>query len=188
MTVPTKLTIIRLVLTGVVMALLFFPGWPAKALALAAFLLASFSDWLDGFLARRWRQTTALGALLDPIADKVLVLGVLLAFVQLRLVPAWMVLVIVAREFLITGVRLVAAGRGIVLAAEAQGKQKAASQMATIVLILATLLVRELAPGSAAATRLGVVIPIALWITVTLTILSGASLLWTHRAALTKPQ
>ncbi|PIQ83784.1 MAG: CDP-diacylglycerol--glycerol-3-phosphate 3-phosphatidyltransferase, partial [Candidatus Omnitrophica bacterium CG11_big_fil_rev_8_21_14_0_20_63_9] len=81
MTLPTKLTVLRIFLTFLTMALLFVPGPAAKAWALAGFIVASLTDWLDGWLARRWNQMSPLGALLDPIADKVLVLGVFLAFV-----------------------------------------------------------------------------------------------------------
>ena len=95
MTLPTKLTALRIILAFLVMDLLFVPGWAAKAAALGCFFVAGATDWLDGYLARRLGQATPLGALLDPIADKVLVLGVFIAFVQLRLVPAWMVLIIV---------------------------------------------------------------------------------------------
>src|SRR3989338_3479002 len=106
MTFPTKLTCLRLVLTFVIMGLLFVPGPAAKASAFGLFLLAAATDWLDGLLARRWGQISSLGALLDPIADKVLVLGLFLAFVQLRVIPAWMVLIILLLQLVITGVRL----------------------------------------------------------------------------------
>ena len=106
MTLPTKLTLLRILLAFFVMGLLFIPGWPAKTAALLGFLAAGATDWLDGYLARRLGQATPMGALLDPIADKVLVLGIFLAFVQLRLIPAWMVLIIVLRESFITGAQV----------------------------------------------------------------------------------
>ncbi len=186
-TLPTKLTLLRILMTGLVMALLFVPGWAAKAAALAGFVVASLTDWLDGYLARRWRQTTPLGALLDPIADKVLVLGIFLAFVQLRLVPAWMVLVIAGREFLITGVRMVAASRQIILPAAKEGKHKTVSQMATVCLILTVLLVKE-AGGQVMASGLmaamDALIVGCLWVTMALTLISGMSFFWRHRAVL----
>jgi CDP-diacylglycerol--glycerol-3-phosphate 3-phosphatidyltransferase len=188
MTLPTKLTCLRIVLTFVIMACLFLPGGAAKAAALAGFLLASLTDWLDGHLARRWRQASPLGALLDPIADKVLVLGLFLAFVQLRLVPAWMVLIIALREFLITGVRLLAASRRVVLAAAKEGKHKTASQMATILLILVALLVRELVAEQAlppqAWDAIDWLILACLWITMVLTVASGTTFFWRHRTVL----
>ena len=184
MTLPTKLSLLRVLLTFAIMALLYVPGWLAKSAALALFLLAGFTDWLDGHLARRWGQTSALGALLDPIADKVLVLGIFLSFVQLRLIPAWMVLIIALREFLITGVRLFAASRNIVLPAAKEGKHKTVSQVVTIVVVLFALIIQELfgpTPVSAAVrwVALG-----CLWVTMLLTVISGAAFFKRHYAAL----
>ncbi len=188
MNLPTKLSFLRIPLTFLIMALLFTPGWVAKAAALGCFLLASMTDWLDGYLARRWRQMSSLGALLDPIADKVLVLGVFLAFVQLRVIPAWMVLIIVLREFLITGVRLFAASRNIVLSAAKEGKHKTVSQMVTIFTILVILIVQDLLGRASLShevkaamdwTILG-----CLWVTMILTVISGTSFFWRHRAVL----
>ena len=187
MTLPTKITVLRMILTCVIMGLLFAAGWVAKAMALALFLLASLTDWLDGYVARRWRQVSPLGALLDPIADKVLVLGVFLAFVQLRLVPAWMVLIMLCRELLITGVRLVAASHDIVLSAAKEGKHKTVSQMLTILLILTSLVVRaRLDPQTNGALDLWLTrtIAISLWLTVVLTVVSGVSFFWRHRTVL----
>ncbi|MBI3011825.1 MAG: CDP-diacylglycerol--glycerol-3-phosphate 3-phosphatidyltransferase [Candidatus Omnitrophica bacterium] len=188
MTLPTKLTLARLLSTFVIMAFLFVPGWIAKAVALAGFLLASVTDWADGYLARRWRQTTPLGALLDPIADKVLVLGMFLAFVQLRLIPAWMVLIIALREFLITGVRLFAASRNVVLPAAKEGKHKTVSQIVAILVILLILLVQEWLGRSAISVRAiammqGIVLG-CLWVAMVLTVISGASFFWRHRSIL----
>lgn len=187
MTLPTKLTCLRILLTFVLMLALFVSGWVAKVWAFSLFLVASLTDWLDGYLARRWRQQTALGALLDPIADKVLVLGTFLAFVQLRLIPAWMVLIIVFRELLITGVRLVAAGRHVVLAAAKEGKHKTVSQMATIVVILGSMIIREAwgadLPAWASAGIADLILG-CLWVTTILTVVSGAMFFWRHRNVL----
>ena len=184
MTLPTKLTLLRILLTFIIMALLFVPGWEAKAAALALFLLASLTDWLDGLLARRWRQTSLLGALLDPIADKVLVLGLFLALVQLRLIPAWIVLLIAGREFLITGVRLFAASRHVVLSAAKEGKHKTVSQFVTILVILIALLIRERAgsPMLSPDTRdlWTWAILICLSVTTAFTIVSGATFFGRH--------
>ncbi|MBI2094510.1 MAG: CDP-diacylglycerol--glycerol-3-phosphate 3-phosphatidyltransferase [Candidatus Omnitrophica bacterium] len=192
MTLPTKLSFLRIVLTFFVMALLFVDGLPAKIAALVVFLIAGLTDWLDGFLARRFNQISSLfnqisslGILLDPIADKVLVLGTFLAFVQLRLIPAWMVLLIALREFLITGVRLLALNRHIVLPAVKEGKHKTISQMLTILVVFLTLIVQEMAaPGSiphgiVELMHAGVLV--CLWVTVVLTVFSGASFLWNNR-------
>jgi len=187
MTLPTKITLLRIGLTFLIMGLLFVPGIWAKAAALGCFLLASATDWLDGYLARRWRQTTPLGALLDPIADKVLVIGMFLVFVQLRLIPAWMVLVIALREFLITGVRAFAASRAIILSAAKEGKHKTVSQMATILVILAALILRDLFGGAMPAWLRGAMAGIVsgcLWVTMALTVISGASFFWRHWSTL----
>ncbi|MBI3330526.1 MAG: CDP-diacylglycerol--glycerol-3-phosphate 3-phosphatidyltransferase [Candidatus Omnitrophica bacterium] len=188
MTLPTKLSVLRIGLAFLVMAYLFVPGWAAKAAALALFLAACLTDWLDGFLARRWHETTPLGALLDPIADKVLVLGTFLAFVQLRLVPAWMVLIIALREFLITGIRLYMASRRLVLPAAAEGKHKTVSQMVAIVVILGVLVIEEL-PGapwrsSLAQALMAWAVLGCLWVAVVLTVVSGAAFFWRHRGVL----
>jgi len=188
MTLPTQLTFLRFFLAFLVMELLMVPGWPAKAAALIGFLFAGLTDWLDGWLARRWRQVSPFGALLDPIADKVLVLGIFLAFVQLRLIPAWMVLVILLRELLITGVRLFVASRGVVLAAAQEGKQKAVSQMVTIAVVLIVLLVREFFGPAAIVDQVNRAMDWTvlgcLWVTVLLTLVSGVSFFRRHQAAL----
>src|SRR3989338_1026440 len=180
MNLPTRLTLARILLTFAVMALSFMPGWMAKAAALLLFVLASLTDWLDGYLARRWNQCSPLGALLDPIADKVLILGTLLAFVQLRLVPAWMVLMIALREFLITGVRLIAAHRRVVLAAASEGKQKMVSQVLTIVLVLIVLAVRDALSEPTQAMLQGLILG-CMWVTMLLTVMSGGVFFWRHR-------
>ena len=188
MNLPTKLSIIRICLTFVIIGLLMIPGWVAKFAALCVFGAASLTDWLDGLLARRWKQTTAVGALLDPIADKVLVLGLFLAFVQLRVVPAWMVLIILLRELVVTGVRLVAASRQVVLAADREGKHKTISQIVTILVILVALIIRAWGgidglPG-ALETFLDFAIVSCMWVTVVLTVVSGGIFFWRHGSIL----
>ncbi len=185
MNVPNTLAFSRVFLTFFIMGLLFMPGLLAKILALGLFLLAAATDWLDGVLARRFSQVTAFGALLDPIADKVLVIGLLLSFVQLRLVPAWMVLLIILRELLITGVRLYAASRNTMIPAAREGKHKTISQMLTILITLGLLLIRECLTGAAAAAfevRMQQIVLSCMWMTVVLTVYSGAAFFWNNRA------
>ena len=187
MTLPNKLTLLRLVLTFLIMGLLFVPGALAKGLCLALFLFAVATDWWDGYLARRFNQISALGTLLDPIADKVLVIGILLAFVQLELIRAWMLLVIFMRELLITGVRLYAASRHVVIPAAREGKHKTVSQMVTILLVLVLLVVREFLTGRRAEAFDAWMSPVVLgcmWATVVLTVISGASFFWRNRGIL----
>ena len=185
MTLPNKLTLLRIFLTFLIMGLVFVPGVAAKGLCLALFLLAMASDWWDGRLARRLKQVTPLGVLLDPIADKILVIGMLLAFVQLDLIRAWMLLVVVMRELLITGVRLYAASRHVVIPAAQEGKHKTVSQMGTITLILALLVVRESLRGPSVQTFNAWMAPVVLacmWATVVLTVISGESFFWRNFA------
>ncbi len=185
---PTQLSVLRIILTFIIIAFLLVPGPLPKTLALAGFVVASFTDWLDGYLARRWRQTSPFGALIDPIADKVLTLGLFAAFVWLGLVPLWMAAVIAVRELLITGVRLVVLRRQIVLPAAAEGKHKMVSQVVFLLMLLVVSLMRawpghERVPSSISAAINGVVI-VCLWVTVTLTAVSGIAFFWRHRTVL----
>ena len=187
MNLPTKLTLLRFLLTFVIMGLLFVPGALAKGLCLILFLLGMASDWWDGHLARRLHQVTPLGILLDPIADKALVIGMLLAFVQLGLIRAWMLLVVVMRELLITGVRLYAVSRHVVIPAAQEGKHKTVSQMVTITLILALLVIRASLSGPSVQRFDHWMAPVVLacmWVTVVLTVISGASFFWRNRGVL----
>jgi len=145
-----KLTVSRIALTAFFVMALLLPHCPfGKSLALTLFLAAALTDWWDGWLARRWNQETLFGALLDPLADKLLTTAAFVCFIEQHdqwghaLVQAWMVLVIVAREFLVTGLRLVARGQDLVLKAERWGKHKTASQMFAIFVVLVGLAARE---------------------------------------------
>src|SRR5215210_7741950 len=108
-------------------------------LALSIFLLAAATDLLDGYLARRWGQVTTVGTLLDPIADKLLVSAALIALVQVRIVPAWMTIVVIAREFAISGLRSIAAAEGYIIKASDFGKAKLVSQVAAISLLFLSM-------------------------------------------------
>jgi CDP-diacylglycerol--glycerol-3-phosphate 3-phosphatidyltransferase len=123
-----QLTVARALSVPVVVALYAWPFGGHAYWATAAFCVAMTTDWLDGRLARRHGRTSPLGSLLDPIADKILVLGALVMLVGLDVVPAWMVAVIVVREVLITGLRQAAIERGIVIAARDLGKLKTWAQ------------------------------------------------------------
>ena len=188
MTIPTKLTLLRIVLTFVIIGLLFLPGWEAKVAACVGFVIASFTDWIDGYLARRWQQTSPLGALLDPIADKILILGLLLVFVQMGLIPAWMVLLIALREVVITGVRLYAAKRHLVLPAATEGKHKTVVQLLAVLMMFAVLMAREGVQSGRVSVdtlaRLQGLMLLSLWAAVALTVYSGMGFFWRHRAVL----
>ncbi|MGA3042836.1 MAG: CDP-diacylglycerol--glycerol-3-phosphate 3-phosphatidyltransferase [Bryobacteraceae bacterium] len=141
MNIPNLLTILRIFFVPLLVAALVqervavhFRGATITNvwLALAIFLCAASTDLLDGYLARRWRQITTIGTLLDPIADKLLVSSALIALVQERAVPAWMVILIVGREFAVSGLRAIAAAEGYTIKASDLGKTKMVSQVAAI--------------------------------------------------------
>ncbi len=141
MNLPNKLTLFRLLLVPVFMAFLLLNTFWAYPFALAVFVLASLTDWLDGYLARKYQQITVFGEFMDPLADKLLISAALICFVeipQLR-ISAWMVVLIIGREFLITGLRLIAISKGVVIAADRSGKFKTTSQMVTISVCLLVL-------------------------------------------------
>lgn len=140
MNLPNKLTISRILIT---LAFIFFvlsEGLMAKVWALAAFLLASLTDLLDGFIAKKKNQVTDFGKIMDPIADKILTLSAFLAFVELDIVQAWMVIVIIFREVMITALRGFALAKGKVIPADDGGKQKTVSQVIAIIVILVFLI------------------------------------------------
>ncbi len=186
MNLPNQLTLSRIVMTFILMGLLFVPGGAAKATALIFFLLCCLTDYLDGRIARARGLVSDFGKIMDPLADKILVVGVFLAFVELQLVAAWMVVLIMAREFLITGVRLFAMRRGMVLAAETAGKHKTVSQMTTIFLILLFLFLRDVGReltfwGPEPELLFQQTIAAFMIITVVLTLASGLLYLWKNR-------
>ena len=187
MNIPTRLTVFRIIVTFITMGLLSLPGPYAKGAGLALCVVAAVTDWWDGYLARRLNQITPMGALLDPIADKVLVLGLLFGLTRLGLLPAWMMAVILVRELLISGVRIYAASCRVIIPAEKEGKHKAFVQMVTILIALTLLLIRErVAPGSLAGFdfRMHQTVLWCLWLTVALTVYSGAAFFWRNRSIL----
>ena len=138
MNLPNYLTILRVFMIPVfvVFMLADILGGGDKYVAGSIFILASLTDFLDGYLARKNNQVTVFGKFMDPLADKLLVCSALICLVDLGLMPSWIVIIIVAREFIISGFRLVAAERGIVIAASYWGKFKTASQMIMIILLI----------------------------------------------------
>ena len=137
MTLPDKLTISRIILTFVFMFFLFVSGIGAKVTALFIFLIASFTDFLDGFIAKGRNISTNFGKLMDPIADKLLILAALLSLVSLGRVQAWVAMVIIAREFAVTATRMAVSQQGIVIAANWWGKAKTIVQVGVIFLLIA---------------------------------------------------
>ena len=143
MNLANKLTISRIVLTFVFMFFLFSKGIVFKTLALVVFIIATWTDYLDGFLAKRRNEISDFGKFMDPVADKILVIAAFLAFVEMKLVPAWIIVIIIFREFIITGLRLIALVKGKVIEAETAGKHKTVSQMVSIYMILFFIVLKE---------------------------------------------
>ncbi|MHB8519431.1 MAG: CDP-diacylglycerol--glycerol-3-phosphate 3-phosphatidyltransferase [Limisphaerales bacterium] len=189
MNLPNKLTLSRFALTVAFLIVIFweFPG--NETLVLALFVAASLTDFFDGRIARREKLVTNFGILMDPLADKVLICSAFIAFVGLKLMPAWMVVVIVARELTITGLRLLAASKQVVLAAEGYGKHKTVSQIVAIISILVLLSYEQW--GSVGKLVFGFTLcgapwvkwftELSKWVAVALTFLSGAIYLWRNR-------
>jgi len=143
MNLPNSLTVARIFLVPVLVSVLLTKfegrlvlGLPVELVGAAIFGIASLTDWLDGYLARRRGQVTWVGQLLDPIADKLLISATLISLVQLDLAPAWMVAIIIGREFAITGLRSVAYARGLSMPASRLGKLKMVSQVVAILLLI----------------------------------------------------
>ncbi len=141
MNIPNRLTVLRVLLVPVfvVFMLVPFSGEWAKWAALAVFVIASLTDLADGKIARKYGLVTNFGKFMDPLADKLLVCSALICFVATEQIPAAVVIVIVARELIISGVRLIAADQGVVLAANIWGKLKTACQMIMTVVLIADL-------------------------------------------------
>jgi CDP-diacylglycerol--glycerol-3-phosphate 3-phosphatidyltransferase len=171
MNLPNVLTLSRLAAIPALMVLLLVPFPNHDQIAAAVFLAASLTDTLDGQLARRRGQVTELGKFLDPLADKLFILSVLIVLVQRELLPAWVVLVVFGRELLITVLRSVSAGQGRVIAATPFGKTKTATQIGAVVLVILAAPYRGLAPLAVAGVG----------VAVAFTVLSGIDYLWRFR-------
>jgi len=191
MNLPNRLTVSRFVLTAIFLWAVFSRSPLNDTLALVFFCLASLTDLLDGIIARRRGLITNFGMLMDPLADKILICSAFIALVERgRLFPgtevkvgAWMVVVIVARELAITGLRLLAASKNVVLAAERYGKYKTISQITCIIALLVLDAYNEWWPWlqSLFAPWTPVFARLALWVAVILTATSGVQYLWRNR-------
>jgi CDP-diacylglycerol---glycerol-3-phosphate 3-phosphatidyltransferase len=190
MNLPNKLTASRFVLTVVFLAVMFSRIRFHETIALALFILAGISDFLDGEIARRRKLITNFGILMDPLADKIMICSTFIAFVGVGWLPAWMAVVVVARELAITGLRLLAASKSVVLAAERFGKDKTISQIVAIIAIFVLHSYEQWgAPGQAVFgwTLLDKAwvwwfAGAAKWVAVALTFTSGWLYLWKNRA------
>ncbi len=151
MNLPNRLTVARLFLTVLFVAAIESGMWYGKTAGLLIFAIASFTDYLDGHLARKYSLVTNFGKLMDPLADKILTASALILLIPAAGLPAWIVVLIVSREFLVTGLRLLAVNQGYVMAADKLGKHKTAWQIVMISYYLCLLAVSEWIPGGMAA-------------------------------------
>ena len=160
MTTANKITIFRVILIPVFLVLMYlrFPGhtyW-----AFGVFVLASLSDFADGYIARHYNQVSDFGKFMDPLADKLLVCSAMIALIEMNRIPSWVVIIIIAREFIISGFRLIASDNGVVIAASYWGKFKTTFQMVMICLMIANI------------EALSVLTTIVMWVALVLTVVS----------------
>lgn len=141
MNTPNKLTLLRVIMIPFFVLFMLAPitGAPDKWIALVIFVAASLTDTLDGYLARKYHLITNFGKFMDPLADKLLVCSALICLIDTGQIPSWVVIIIIAREFIISGFRLIASDNGIVIAANWWGKAKTISQMVMIIVLIADL-------------------------------------------------
>lgn len=190
MNLPNQLTILRIILAFVFMFFIFSQGLVFKILALLVFTAAALTDLFDGRIAKARNLITDFGKIMDPIADKILVLAAFLSFIQLQLIPAWTVMVIIFREVMITSLRIFALSKGKVIAASRSGKHKTVSQMTAIFIILISMIVKEAMlnmstwQGSFDNTTRALAY-IAMLVTAVLTLISGISYVWDNRKVFT---
>ncbi len=174
MNLPNKLTLMRVVMIPLLVVFMLVPmGFDAqKWIALGIFILASLTDLADGKIARKYNLITNFGKFMDPLADKLLVCSALICLIELHKIPAWIVLIIIAREFIVSGFRLVAADQGIVIAASMWGKVKTTVQMILICLMIADI------------PQLAVLTQIAMWGALALTVISLVDYVAKNRAVI----
>jgi CDP-diacylglycerol--glycerol-3-phosphate 3-phosphatidyltransferase len=190
MNLPNKLTLSRFAITIAFLAVMFSRMPFHETIALVLFCAAGISDFMDGLIARRRKLITNFGILMDPLADKIMICSTFIAFVGVNWLAAWMAVVVVARELAITGLRLLAASKNVVLAAERFGKDKTISQIVAIIAIFVLHSYEQWgAPGRfifgwQIFNESWVVwfVEIAKWVAVVLTFTSGWLYLWKNRA------
>lgn len=176
MNTPNKLTVARMIMVPFLVVFLL-TGWCGEAnryISLILFVAASITDWFDGYLARKNHLVTNFGKFMDPLADKLLVCSAMICMIELGRLPAWFVIIIIGREFIISGFRLIAAENGIVIAANYWGKFKTVSQMIMIILLilhfdLSVFVILE---------------QIFIWLSLALTVISLMTYIWQNRSVL----
>jgi CDP-diacylglycerol---glycerol-3-phosphate 3-phosphatidyltransferase len=180
-----RLTLSRLLLTVLFVATLNSSWEYARTAALGIFLIAGVTDFVDGEIARRYAWVTNFGKLMDPLVDKIMMAAAFISLVPLKAIPAWAATTVVARDFLITGLRMMASAKGKILPAERLGKQKTSWQVVTVIFFLGLLSLSELRHVDeksmwwfSAWHQAG---RLLVWITVALTVYSGVGYAWRHR-------
>ena len=176
MNTPNKLTVARMIMVPFLVVFLL-TGWGGEAnryISLILFVAASITDWFDGYLARKNHLVTNFGKFMDPLADKLLVCSAMICMIELGRLPAWFVIIIIGREFIISGFRLIAAENGIVIAANYWGTFKTVSQMIMIILLilhfdLSVFVILE---------------QIFIWLSLALTVISLMTYIWQNRSVL----
>ena len=179
MNLPNKLTLLRVLMIPIFMIFALLENGFCQFIALALFVLASLTDYLDGYTARKCNLVTDFGKFMDPIADKLLVMSAMVILVAQNRMPAWICVVMLAREFIISGFRLVAAGKGTVIAAGMTGKIKTVTQMAAIIMLF--LLSNATGGGSGFFYFLSNVV---LYASAILSIVSCVEYVWNNRAVI----
>ena len=175
MNTPNKLTVARMIIVPFLVVFLL-TGWGGDAnryISLALFVGASVTDWFDGYLARKNNLVTNFGKFMDPLADKLLVCSAMICMIELNRLPAWFVIIIIGREFIISGFRLIAAENGIVIAANYWGKFKTASQMIMIILLILHF------DGIFVTLE-----QLFIWLSLALTIISLVTYIWQNKSVL----
>ena len=177
MNLPNKLTTLRVIMIPFFVFFLLWQNgenYTFRMIALALFIIASLTDLLDGKIARKYNLVTNFGKFMDPLADKLLVCSALICLIELNALPAWMVIIIISREFIISGFRLIASDNGVVIAASYWGKFKTTFQMVSVVLLILDI------PALALLTT------ICVWIALVLTIVSLVDYIYKNHKILTE--
>ena len=177
MNLPNKLTTLRVIMIPFFVFFLLLQNcenYTFRMIALALFIIASLTDLLDGKIARKYNLVTNFGKFMDPLADKLLVCSALICLIELNALPAWMVIIIISREFIISGFRLIASDNGVVIAASYWGKFKTTFQMVSVVLLILDI------PALAFVTT------ICVWIALVLTIVSLVDYIYKNHKILTE--
>ena len=181
MNVPNRLTILRVAMIPLFVIAMLWQQLPySDYIAGGLFIAACITDFFDGYLARKYNQVTTFGKFMDPLADKLLVCSAMIALIELQRIPAWVVIVIIAREFVISGFRLIASDNGIVIAASYWGKFKTTFQMLMVILLIVNL--SENFP--AATTGITIAEQILIYVSLLLTIISLIDYLVKNRSVL----